>query len=124
MSECLVLGIYDENKDVILLKPMSSEQLATRIIAEQSGISSERIRRGKITEDEFHRIVEVSRELNRSPCISTPPRPHHRRGRARARRLKRQRGLGLVVVDYLELLGGSAANRPKAVCRIWKSPLA
>src|SRR5918995_4835082 len=46
---------------------MSAEQLATRIIAEQASISSEKIRRGKISEEEFHRIVEISRELQSLP---------------------------------------------------------
>src|SRR5438067_3139612 len=87
---------------------MSAEQLATRIIAEQSGISSERIRRGKIAEDEFHRIVEVSRELQSLPLyIDATGGLTIGQVAARARRLKRQRGLGLVVVDYLQLLGGS-----------------
>ena len=88
---------------------MSQEQLATRIIAEQSGISSERIRRGKITEDEFHRIVEVSRELQSLPLyIDATGGLTIAQVAARARRLKRQRGLGLIVVDYLQLLAGSA----------------
>ena len=88
---------------------MSSEQLATRVIAEQSGISSERIRRGKITENEFHRIVEVSQELQSLPLyIDATGGLTIAQLAARARRLKRQRGLGLVVVDYLQLLGGSA----------------
>jgi replicative DNA helicase len=88
---------------------MSAEQLATRIIAEQSGISSERIRRGKITEDEFHRLVEVSRELQSLPLyIDATGGLTIAQLAARARRLKRQRGLGLLVVDYLQLLAGSS----------------
>jgi replicative DNA helicase len=88
---------------------MSSEQLATRIIAEQSGVSSERIRRGKISEDEFHRIVEVSRELQSLPLyIDATGGLTIAQLAARARRLKRQRGLGLVLVDYLQLLTGSS----------------
>lgn len=88
---------------------MSQEQLATRIIAEQSAISSERIRRGKITEDEFHRIVEVSRELSALPLyIDATGGLTIAQVAARARRLKRQRGLGLLIVDYLQLLAGSA----------------
>jgi len=88
---------------------MSQEQLATRIIAEQSAISSERIRRGKITEDEFHRIVEVSRELSTLPLyIDATGGLTIAQVAARARRLKRQRGLGLLIVDYLQLLAGSA----------------
>jgi replicative DNA helicase len=88
---------------------MSSEQLATRIIAEQTGIPSERIRRGKIAEDEFHRIVEVSRELQSLPLyIDATGGLTIAQVAARARRLKRQRGLGLIVVDYLQLLAGSS----------------
>ncbi len=88
---------------------MSAEQLATRIIAEQSGISSEKIRRGKIGEDEFSRLVEVSQELQRLPLyIDATGGLTIAQVAARARRLKRQRGLGLIVVDYLQLLAGSA----------------
>ena len=91
---------------------MSSEQLATRIIAEQSAISSERIRRGKITEDEFHRIVEVTREMQSLPLyIDATGGLTIAQVAARARRLKRQRGLGLIVVDYLQLLDRLVAPR-------------
>ena len=88
---------------------MSSEQLATRIISEQSGISSELIRRGKITEEEFHKLVEVSKELQSLPLyIDDTGGLTIAQVAARARRLKRQRGLGLIVLDYLQLLAGSA----------------
>jgi replicative DNA helicase len=88
---------------------MSAEQLATRIIAEQSGIPSERIRRGKITEDEFNRLVDVSAELQSLPLyIDATGGLTIAQVAARARRLKRQRGLGLIVVDYLQLLAGSS----------------
>ena len=88
---------------------MSAEQLATRIISEQAEIPSEQIRRGKITEDEFARIVEVSREMQSLPLyIDATGGLTIAQVAARARRLKRQRGLGLVVVDYLQLLTGSS----------------
>ncbi len=88
---------------------MSSEQLATRIIAEQSGISSEYIRRGKISEDEFQRLVDVSRELQSLPLyIDSTGGLTIAQLASRARRLKRQRGLGLIIVDYLQLLAGSS----------------
>jgi len=88
---------------------MSAEQLATRIISEQAEISSEKIRRGKISEDEFHRIVEVSQALQSLPLyIDATGGLTIAQVAARARRLKRQRGLGLVVVDYLQLLAGSS----------------
>ncbi len=87
---------------------MSSEQLATRILAEQSGIPSEMIRRGKITDSDFQRLVAVSRDLQSIPLYID-----HTGGitiaqlAARARRLQRQHGLDLIVVDYLQLLRGS-----------------
>ncbi len=88
---------------------MSAEQLATRIIAEQSTIPSERIRRGKIDEAEFNRLVEVSRELQALPLyIDDTGGLTIAQVAARARRLKRQRGLGLIVLDYLQLLAGSS----------------
>jgi replicative DNA helicase len=87
---------------------MSAEQLATRIIAEQSYIPSERIRRGRIDSDEFDRIVEVSQELQNLPLfIDQTGGITVAQLAARARRLKRQRGLGFIVVDYLQLLSGS-----------------
>jgi replicative DNA helicase len=88
---------------------MSSEQLATRIIAEQTGVASEEIRRGKISEDEFQRLVDVSNELSSLPLyIDDTGGLTIAQVAARARRLKRQRGLGLIVVDYLQLLAGSS----------------
>lgn len=87
---------------------MSSEQLATRIISEQTGVSSELIRRGKINEDDFQKLVDVSRELQSLPLyIDATGGLTIAQLASRARRLKRQRGLGLIVVDYLQLLAGS-----------------
>jgi replicative DNA helicase len=87
---------------------MSAEQLATRIISEQAYIPSEKIRRGRIESDEFDRIVEVSQELQSLPLyIDQTGGITVAQLAARARRLKRQRDVGLVVVDYLQLLSGS-----------------
>ncbi|MHA1549456.1 MAG: replicative DNA helicase [Alphaproteobacteria bacterium] len=87
---------------------MSSEQLATRIIAEQSGVSSSNIRRGRINEAEFARIVETSRAIQKMPLyIDQTGGLAISQLAARARRLKRQRGLDLLVVDYIQLLQGS-----------------
>jgi replicative DNA helicase len=88
---------------------MSAEQLATRIIAEQAYIPSERIRRGRIESEEFDRIVEVSQELQNLPLfIDQTGGITVAQLAARARRLKRQRDIGLIVVDYLQLLSGSS----------------
>jgi replicative DNA helicase len=87
---------------------MSSEQLATRILAEQAEISSEKIRRGMINENEFKRLVQVSQQMASLPLyIDQTGGISIAQLAARARRLKRQRGLGLLIVDYLQLLTGS-----------------
>src|SRR5262245_20077304 len=81
---------------------MSAEQLATRIMSEQAGIASEKIRRGMIDEAEFKRLVEVSQEMAHLPLfIDQTGGISVAQLAARTRRLKRQQGLGLIVVDYL-----------------------
>jgi replicative DNA helicase len=86
---------------------MSAEQLATRIIAEQTGIPSSTIRRGGITEAEFERIKDISIELQHLPFyVDETGGLAIAQLAARARRLKRQRGLDLIVVDYIQLLQG------------------
>ncbi len=87
---------------------MSAEQLATRIISEQAQIPSEQIRRGRINSADFDRIVEVSQDLQNLPLfIDQTGGITVAQLAARARRLKRQRNLGFIVVDYLQLLSGS-----------------
>jgi replicative DNA helicase len=87
---------------------MSAEQLATRIIAEQSGVASYKIRRGDIREEDFFRITGVAREMQAMPLyIDQTGGLSIAQLAARARRLKRQRGLDLLVVDYLQLLSGA-----------------
>ncbi len=87
---------------------MSAEQLATRILSEQAGIPSEKIRRGMIDESEFKRLVEASREMSAIPLfIDETGGISIAQLAARARKLKRQHGLGMIVVDYLQLLTGS-----------------
>ncbi|SFK12372.1 replicative DNA helicase [Methylocapsa palsarum] len=87
---------------------MSAEQLATRVIAEQAAVASNKIRRGDITEAEFHRIAEAAREMQSIPFhIDQTGGLSIAQLTARARRLKRQRGLDVLVIDYLQLLGGS-----------------
>jgi len=88
---------------------MSAEQLATRIIAEQSGVPSFKIRRGSITEADFYKITEAARDMQTVPFhIDQTGGISIAQLAARARRLKRQRGLDVLVVDYIQLLSGSA----------------
>src|SRR5450755_2946378 len=88
---------------------MSAEQLATRIIAEQTGIPSNQIRRGGISEAEFERIKDYSIKLqNLKLYVDESGGLSVAQLAARARRLKRQYGLDLLVIDYLQLLQGSS----------------
>jgi replicative DNA helicase len=87
---------------------MSAEQLATRIIAEQAGIPSSTIRRGGIDQRDFEKLKDVTIELQHLPLfIDETGGLSVAQLAARARRLKRQRGLDLLVVDYIQLLQGS-----------------
>ncbi|QCK86998.1 replicative DNA helicase [Phreatobacter aquaticus] len=95
---------------------MSSDQLATRIVAEQAQISSYKIRRGDIQEEEFYRLTEAAREIQQIPFyIDDTGGISIAQLTARARRLKRQRGLDFMVVDYLQLLSGSSKNNQNRV---------
>jgi replicative DNA helicase len=88
---------------------MSAEQLATRIIAEQTEIPSYRIRRGEIDPSDFDRIAQMAREMETLPLyIDETGGISIAQLTARARRLKRQRGLDLLVIDYIQLLTGSS----------------
>jgi replicative DNA helicase len=87
---------------------MSSDQLATRILAEQSGISSENLRMGKISQQDFRNLARAAAELESLPLyIDDTPGLTIAALRTRARRLKRQRNIGFIVVDYLQLLQGT-----------------
>lgn len=91
---------------------MSADQLATRIIAEVSGVPSNEIRRGEIDQEQFERIYHASRELENLPLyIDDTGGLSIAQLAARARRLKRQHGLDLLIVDYLQLLTGSSTRR-------------
>ena len=84
---------------------MSSEQLSTRIVSEQSKIKSNDIRRGKITEDEMNRLIETSRNIHELPMlIDETPAITISTLSNRARRIKRLFGLDLIVVDYIQLM--------------------
>ena len=91
---------------------MSAEQLATRILAEESGVSSDRIRRGDVRREDFDKFVAASQRLAAVPLyIDDTPALSVAALRTRARRLKRQQGLGMIVIDYLQLLRPSGAGR-------------
>jgi replicative DNA helicase len=90
---------------------MSSEQLANRILAAESQIKSHELLSGRIQEEDFRRFLEVARELETTPLYidDTPALPISTLA-ARARRLKRQHGLDVLVVDYLQLVRAASGR--------------
>jgi replicative DNA helicase len=91
---------------------MSAEQLAARILSQVSGIPSDRVRRGEINAEEFQSFAVASQHMSRvSLFIDDTPAITVSTMRTRARRLKRQKGLDMIVVDYLQLLQGSPGRR-------------
>lgn len=91
---------------------MSSEQLATRLLASKCGINSSKLLKGELTKDEFPKLVTGSNELAALKLfIDDTPALSISALRTRARRLKRLHNLGLIVVDYLQLVRGSSQGR-------------
>jgi replicative DNA helicase len=91
---------------------MSSEQLATRMLAEQAEVSSEKIRKGELISSDFDKVLSISHELEHlNFFIDDTPALSISALRTRARRLKRTHGLGLIIVDYLQLLNPSGKSR-------------
>jgi replicative DNA helicase len=109
---------------VLFSLEMSADQLATRILSEQSGITSENLRTGKISQQEFRDLARAAGELESLPLyIDDTPGLTIAALRTRARRLKRQKNIGVIVVDYLQLLqgsgrGGSNENRVQEISEI------
>ncbi len=101
---------------------MSAEQLATRIISEQAEVSSSKIRRGEITEADFDKLTQYVNHMAKVPLfIDETGGISIAQLAARARRLKRQKGLDVLIVDYIQLMQGSArtsANRVQEVTEI------
>jgi replicative DNA helicase len=91
---------------------MSADQLATRILSEQSGISGDAIRKGNIRADDFQKFVAASQKMSQVPLyIDDTPALTIGAVRTRARRLKRQHGLDFLIVDYLQLLRGNGSRQ-------------
>ena len=112
-----------ESDDAILFcsLEMSSVQLTNRILAEQAKISSEKIRRGQLSNDEFMNLVRASQSIqdrklfiDETPALSVPQL------RTRARRIKRTQGLKLIVLDYLQLMSAinNSGNRVQEISEI------
>ena len=98
---------------------MSSEQLSTRILAEQSRIKSNDIRRGKISDEQFDKFIETSKNISELPLfIDETPAISIAALSNRARRIKRLHGLDMIVVDYIQLMRASLNNKDGRVQEI------
>ena len=98
---------------------MSSEQLSTRIISEQARISSNDIRRGRISDEQFDKFLETSKNISELPLyIDETPAISIAAMSNRARRIKRLFGLDMVVVDYIQLMRGTTFNKDGRVQEI------
>ena len=98
---------------------MSSEQLSTRILAEQSRIKSNDIRRGKISDEQFDKFIETSKNITELPLyIDETPAISIAAMSNRSRRIKRLFGLDMIIVDYIQLMRGSINNKDGRVQEI------
>ena len=91
---------------------MSAEQLAMRLLAETSGVPSDRLRKGEINASEFGRVRDAALEIQEAPLhFDDTGGLSIAKLAARARRLKRQSGLDLIVIDYLQLVTTGESSR-------------
>ena len=104
--------IVDGGKVAFFSLEMSSEQLATRVLAEQSKITGDKMRKAELSKDDFTKIAKVSSELQNlnlfiddNPVLTIPSL------RSRARRLQRIYNIDLIIIDYLQLMSGSSNSR-------------
>jgi replicative DNA helicase len=100
---------------------MSDNELTMRILCSEAGVPFSRVRSGHLSKDEWHRIHDVERRVEGSPLyIDDSPSPNLLEVSSKARRLKAEHGLELIIVDYLQLMqaGGKYENRNLEIAAI------
>lgn len=103
---------------------MSKEQLAQRMLCAEARVDSQRLRKGDLRSDDWPRLSRALGDLSEAPIyIDDTPSVTALDIRARARRLRAEKGLGLIVIDYLQLIQGSgrAENRQQEIAEITRS---
>ncbi len=91
---------------------VSKEQLIDQLLAVESGVEAEKLRTGRLDDDDFPRIAEAMAQLSEAPIyIDDSAMTNVMEMRTKARRLQAEHGLGLVVIDYLQLISGGARNQ-------------
>lgn len=98
---------------------MSSDQIATRLLSQEAKITSDKIRRGELTSADFPKLIEANRRISEIPLyIDDTAALTVSSLRIKARRLKRQQGLDMLVIDYLQLMRGGSNNQENRVQEI------
>ncbi|NVK05434.1 MAG: replicative DNA helicase [Flavobacteriia bacterium] len=103
---------------------MSSVQLITRLISSETGLSSEKLRKGNLDDHEWQQLLAKVKNLEDAPIfIDDTPALSVFDMRAKCRRLVAQHGVGIIVIDYLQLMtaGGSGGNREQEISTISRS---
>ena len=106
------IKVIDGGKVAFFSLEMSTEQLATRILAERSKISGDKMRKAEFNKDDFSKITKTVSEIEKlnliiddNPILTIPSL------RARARRLKRLHNINLIIIDYLQLMSSASTSR-------------
>ena len=98
---------------------MSKDQLANRILCSEALVDSNHVRTGELSDDELAKLAEASGELSQAPIyICDTPGISVMEIRARCRKLKMEKNIGLIIIDYLQLIQGSAKNANNRVQEI------
>ncbi|NND60197.1 MAG: replicative DNA helicase [Gammaproteobacteria bacterium] len=103
---------------------MSSDQVALRMISSLGQLDQGKLRTGRFRDEDWPTITGVVAQMSEAPIfIDDTPALTPTEVRARARRVKREHGLGLIVVDYLQLMAvpGSTENRATEISEISRS---
>ncbi len=91
---------------------VSKEQLIDQLLAIESGVEAEKLRTGRLDDDDFPRIAEAMAQLSEAPIyIDDSALTNVMEMRTKARRLQSEHGLGLVIIDYLQLISGGARSQ-------------
>ena len=103
---------------------MSKEQLVQRMLSAEANVELQKIRTGDLSEEEWIKLVEAAGPLSQAPIyIDDTPGISVMEMRSKARRLKLEKGLGMIVIDYLQLMSGRgrAENRQQEISEISRS---
>lgn len=127
---CMRNAAIDFNLPVALFSlEMSSDQITKRLISAESEINNERLKRGNLQESDMHRILNKTSNLAVAPiCIDDTPALSILELNSKARKVVREKGVKLIIVDYLQLMNGAdgrnsrrTGNREQEISRISRS---